>query len=355
MTGHRVAVLGAGIGAQHLDGYLALPEDYTVSLICDLDEARAQRMAEKADGCRIAADAREAVTDPAIDIVDICLPPHLHGPVALEALAASKHVICEKPLAGSVREADAMAHAASDAGRVLMPVFQYRYGRGLDQLRALQQAGLAGKPLVGTLETHWDRGADYYAVPWRGTWAHERGGAVLGHAIHIHDLAARIFGPAMAVSAHLDTRANAIETEDCAALAMTMESGAPVTSSVTLGAAGNTSRLRFVFEKLTVESGRNPYAPGQDRWRFEARDPADQAAIDAVTMSAPAALQGYAGQFAALASHLKGETADIVTPQDGIRALEFVAAVYLSSRERRQVALPLDRDHPVCSDWTPQT
>lgn len=353
MTRRRVAILGAGIGAKHLDGFLALPEHYEVALICDLDEARAHELVAKAPGCRAAADAREAIAGDTIDIIDICLPPHLHGPVAIEAFAAGKHVICEKPLAGSVLEADRMARAAREAGRMLMPIFQYRYGRGFRQFDALRAAGLVGRPLAGTLETHWDRGADYYAVAWRGTWAHERGGAVLGHAIHIHDLAARVLGPPVSVSAHLDTRVNPIETEDCAAIAITMESGALVTSSVTLGAAGDTSRLRLVFEDLTVESGREPYAPGRGEWTFIARDPADQPAVDAALASVPEAHDGFAGQFAALAAHLDGEPADFVTAEDGVRSLEFVAAAYLSAREERRVDLPLDRAHPICADWTP--
>jgi len=125
-------------------------------------------------------------------------------------------------------------------------------------------------------------------VPWRGTWAHERGGAVLGHAIHIHDLIAQCFGDITAVSAMLDTRVNPIETEDCAALSLRTASGALVSSSITLGAADDRSRLRLVFERLTVESGTNPYAPGQATWTFTARDPAHQARIDTVVQAAPA-------------------------------------------------------------------
>ena len=177
----NVAILGAGIGAQHLDGYLALPDRYRVAAICDLDAEKAGALAAKAPGCAAVSDADAVIADPAIDIIDICLPPHLHGPIAMKAFAAGKHVICEKPIAGSVAEADRMLEAAQASGRLFAPIFQYRYGRGLYQLAALQERGLAGKPLVATLETHWNRTADYYAVPWRGKWASERGGAVLGH------------------------------------------------------------------------------------------------------------------------------------------------------------------------------
>ncbi|MAZ17424.1 MAG: oxidoreductase [Ahrensia sp.] len=353
----NVAILGAGIGAQHLDGYLALPNRYRVAAICDLDAEKAGALAAKAPDCAAVSDADAVIADPGIDIIDICLPPHLHGPIAMKAFAAGKHVICEKPIAGSVAEADRMLEAAKASDRLFAPIFQYRYGRGLYQLAALQERGLAGKPLVATLETHWNRTADYYAVPWRGKWASERGGAVLGHAIHIHDLVTAFFGPVTEVSAILDTRVNPIETEDCAAIAMRTMSGGLVTSSISLGGAGDSSRLRLVFDGLTAESGRNPYAPGQDKWVFSARNSAEQPKIDAALAEIDTDIadspQGYVGQFAAIADHLEGRQAAIVTGEDGLRSIELVAAIYQAARTGDRVKLPLDRGLPVCVDWVP--
>lgn len=352
-----VAILGAGIGANHMSGYLALPEVYEVAVVCDRDLEKAQTLADKAADCRAVADIDTVIGDPGIEIVDICLPPHLHGPVALQAFAAGKHVICEKPLAGSVLEADEMVAAAKAAGCLLAPIFQYRYGRGIYQLAGLQERGLAGTALVATLETHWDRGADYYAVPWRGSWESERGGAVLGHAIHIHDLVGRFFGPVTAVSSMVDTRVNEIEVEDCAAISMNTESGGLVTSSVTLGGAGNVSRLRLVFSRLTAESGHEPYAPGAGLWQFKARDPNEQDNIDAALAEIENEITGrpdrYAGQFQEISRHLDGEAAEMVLPEDGVRSIELVAAIYLAARTGNRVALPLDRALPVCRDWTP--
>jgi predicted dehydrogenase len=114
---------------------------------------------------------------------------------------------------------------------------------------------------VASLETHWNRASDYYAVPWRGTWAGESGGAILGHAIHAHDLLCRYFGPVAQCAGAACTRVNPIETEDCAAISMGFANGALATSSVTLGAARDETRLRFVFRDLTATSGTEPYAP----------------------------------------------------------------------------------------------
>jgi hypothetical protein len=71
-----------------------------------------------------------------------------------------------------------------------------------------------------------------------------------------------IAGDIACLSALTTTRVNEIETEDCASISFAMTSGALATSSITLGAAGDETRLRFVFEHLTATSGTAPYAPG---------------------------------------------------------------------------------------------
>lgn len=348
----NVAIVGAGIGAQHLAGFLALPDRFRVTHVCDLDEARARPLCDRS-GAVWTADLATLLSDPTVEIVDICLPPHLHlGPVS-DALKAGKHAICEKPLVPSLADADALAALVGETGRQVFPVFQYRFGPGASQLRALIDAGIAGKPYVASLETHWNRNAAYYAVPWRGTWATERGGAILGHAIHIHDWLSFILGPVAQVHADLATRVNDIEVEDCASLSIRMASGALVTSSVTLGAANDTSRLRFVFDGLTAESGDNPYRPAEGHWIFAARAPRSQADVDRVLATVPPGPAGYAGLFAAIADALDGRPGAEVTLTDGRRSLEFVTAVYHSARTGVPVSLPLDADHPLYAGWLP--
>ena len=300
-------------------------------------------------------DLAEVLEDPGIDLVDICLPPHLHFEVALAALDAGKHVVCEKPLVRSVAEADALIEASARTGRQVFPVFQYRYGRGFEQLRALQRAGLAGTAYAASLETHWNRDAAYYAVPWRGTWAGESGGAVLGHAIHNHDLLSFVLGPVSAVQAATATRVNPIEVEDCAAISFTMQSGALATSSITLGAGDDTTRLRFCFEGFTATSGTEPYAPGRGVWTFTARAPAEQARIDAVLAALEPSHEGYAGFFEAVALALDGDTDRVVTLADGRRSIELVTAVYHAARTGTRVPLPLGGDHALYTGWQPKT
>lgn len=126
-------------------------------------------------------DLDAVLADPRVDVLDICLPSMLHVPVALKAVAAGKHVICEKPIAGSLADIDRLRAGVAASGRRLFPVFLYRYGPAFRRLARLQAEGLLGAPRVATLETRWSRDAAYCAVPCRGKWAHEMGGAILSH------------------------------------------------------------------------------------------------------------------------------------------------------------------------------
>jgi predicted dehydrogenase len=220
----RVAIIGAGIGAEHLAGIPALPDRFTVATLCDLDTARANGSAGNDAALHIVSDIAGILVDETIDLVDICLPPHLHAEVAIAALDAGKHVICENPWPAACSRSTPFAGHGRSPG-TLFPVFQYRFGPALSALDEMVREGLTGPPVVASVETHWNRGPDYYAVPWRGTWAGEAGGAILGHAIHAHDLLCRYFGPVAQVQAQLATRVNEIETEDCAAISMGFATG----------------------------------------------------------------------------------------------------------------------------------
>ncbi|WP_298293121.1 Gfo/Idh/MocA family oxidoreductase [uncultured Litoreibacter sp.] len=347
----RVGILGAGIGAEHLQGYRALPDLFEVVVICDLDEARAKDIA---GGTPTTADAGVVFENPQIDLIDVCLPPHLHVPMSLRALEAGKSVICEKPIATSLKDVSVLEKAEAQSGGQIYPVFQYRFGRAMAQLQALGDAGLLGAPQMASLETHWARRADYYTVPWRGTWAGEKGGAVVGHAIHAHDLLSTLFGKVAQVSAVLDTRINLIETEDCAALTFKMRNGALAASSVTLGGADDKTRIKLIYEKLTATSGSKPYAPMDQDWAFQARDPENQAAIDAVVAAVLETGAGFTGYLAEVAAAMNCASNKAVRLADGRASIELITAIYASARSGgAPVTCPVGTDHPLYGGWQP--
>ncbi|MCS6779844.1 MAG: Gfo/Idh/MocA family oxidoreductase [Geminicoccaceae bacterium] len=347
----RIAIVGCGIGAQHLDALLLAQDLWEVRVLCDRDLGRAKAQAARVPGAEVSTSLEEVLAREDVDVVDICLPPALHVPAVRAALQAGKHVVCEKPLASSLAEIDAIAALARTTGRVVCPVYQYRFGNGLRKLWRLIEAGVPGRALVATVETHWDRGPAYYRVPWRGRKESELGGVLVSHAIHAHDLVTEILGPARRVHAFTATRVNCIETEDCAAACLEMADGALVTLSVTLGSAEEITRLRFCFAHLTVESALSPYRPSGEPWRFVPRDAETAAEVKTLLEDFRPGPEGFHGLFTELALSLEEGEEPPVTLADARRSIELATALYYAAATHEMVELPLRTSHPAYSGW----
>ncbi len=356
MKKYQVAIIGTNIGAKHFEDFKKVSKSFNVHTLCGLTKKAIDKILKSNTQTKFSLNFEDVLKVKEIDIIDICLPPHLHFSACKKSLEAGKHVICEKPLVSNLKEIDELEKISKKTGKLIFPVFQYRYGSGMSKLKALINSGLTGKPYVASLETHWNRGIDYYSKPWRGTWKGEQGGAILSHSIHIHDLVSMILGPVSNVFAKLTTRVNNIEVEDCAALSIEMQNGALVTSSITLGAANDTSRLRFCFEGLTAESAASPakpYNPAEDEWKFIARAPMKQSQIDKVIKKLIEPKSWYAGMFDEISKKLNDFPSDEVTLSDARKSLEFVTAVYTSFKQNKNIKLPINKNSPMYSSWQP--
>ncbi len=350
----RVAVVGLGVGKGHLESYAKVPDHFEVKAVCDLDAAKAKAAAEQFGIARHTTHLSELLASNELDIIDICTPPNTHRTLIEQVLASGLHVICEKPLVGSLRDADAIAVAQKSAKGTLFPIFQYRFGNGLQRLKHLQAKGFASKALVTTMETHWRRDADYYAIQWRGKWATEMGGCCLTHASHSHDILSYVLGPVKNVYARLATRVNDVEVEDCAAITVEMENGSVATLSVTLGAAEEMSRLRFVFSDMTVESASpEPYRPGKEPWHFKGKTPEIHAAMESAMADFEPTLESFEGQFIRLHATITSGAPIPVTLADARASLELITAIYHSGETGVAVALPIPKDHPKYNSWVP--
>jgi len=350
----RVAVVGGGIGRSHIEAFGKLPEQFDVVAICDLDLAKARLLAEEHAIARVTAELDELCRMDELDIIDICTPPHLHFRQIEQVLAAGKHAFCEKPLVGSLAEVDRLAEAEVRSGRRVMPIFQKRFGRGLQKLRFLVDHGLAGRAYVATAETAWRRRAEYYAVPWRGKWSTELGGTLLGHAIHAHDMLSYILGPISRVFARVATRVNPIEVEDCASVSLLMADGSLASLTATLGSSPEITRHRFCFSNLTAESNLTPYNNSSEPWTFTADTPEQASEIDAALAQFRPLPESFEGQFLRAYNAMHSGDELPVTLADARTALELVSAMYYGARSGEDVALPLGRDHPVYGGWLPE-
>ncbi|WP_102960318.1 Gfo/Idh/MocA family protein [Mangrovicella endophytica] len=150
----RVAVIGASgwMGKVHTMAYLTFAHFFgtggataRVAVLVDRNPGAAGELERKVPGARVVQDWRQAVNDPEVDLVDICLPDNLHYEVAKAALLAGKHVFCEKPLADTAAEARELAAIAREKGTVTRVGHAFPRNPVHDRAKEIIEAGEIGE------------------------------------------------------------------------------------------------------------------------------------------------------------------------------------------------------------------
>ncbi len=233
----KVGVIGCGVIAPvHIESYLLVPGVKVVHL-CDKALPKAQALAGKYGVKKVSQDYRELLADPEIDAVSICTDHASHSPIAVDALAAGKHVICEKSLSSTKKRIDAMLEAGRKHPELVFSgVFQHRFDAGYNYVKSLIDGGVFGTMLTANLNVLCLRNNDYYnADEWRGTWAEEGGALLINQAIHFVDMISWLMGGVDSVSAAYANlnHQGVIECEDAAASAVIYRNGTLGTISAT--------------------------------------------------------------------------------------------------------------------------
>ena len=140
----KVAVIGTGcISRTHMPGWEASPYTRVVAA-ADVNAAALEDFGRKYGVEQLSTNTDDLFGDPSIDIVDICTPNRLHTPLVLSALAAGKHVICEKPLAPTPDEIRLMIEARDRAGKLLMTAQHFRFKASSQAMKREIEAGALG-------------------------------------------------------------------------------------------------------------------------------------------------------------------------------------------------------------------
>jgi predicted dehydrogenase len=196
-----VAVIGLGYGRAHVPGFQAAGA--RVVAVCQRDEAAARKVAA-AYGVP-AAYARWEEMLPAVrpDVVVVATPPHLHRAIARAAAQGGAHVLCEKPLATSREDAEAIVADVARAGRVGMTGFNWRFPAAMQRMRALMAEGAVGRVLHVRGAWLGARWADEAApTTWRMDRAQAGHGAMGDMGVHLVDLVRWTCGEFARVTAH---------------------------------------------------------------------------------------------------------------------------------------------------------
>ena len=201
----RIGLIGAGdvARAAHLPSFAA-NKKVEIAAVADPDTASAGSVAQHFGIGKVVEDYHEILDDPSISAVDICAPHYLHYQIAMDALNEGKHVICEKPIAMNLEEADGMIEAAHELGLWLLITLNQRFMPIHRKVKEFITGGRLGKPflvnaqIVGNVMTPLSD-----ANHWKNTWDRAGGGAFFDTGTHIIDLMHYWFGEPTAVNASL--------------------------------------------------------------------------------------------------------------------------------------------------------
>jgi len=216
----HIGIVGCGriAEADHIPGYLGT-EGCTITALCDQRADRVEAVQKKFPGLKDAAcfeNDADLYASGRVDAVSVCTPNDCHHPQTLAACAAGVHVLCEKPMAGTLEQTTEMIEAARQAKVVLQINQSMRYNAQYQAVVSLVRDGAIGEPFHvrciragnATPNVGWSPGADWFVQK-----AHE-GGLLVDIGIHMADLMRMIMGDAEKVAGLVDTRLPDIDVPD---------------------------------------------------------------------------------------------------------------------------------------------
>lgn len=345
-------VLGAGLVAPFHAKSLARVRGGRLVAFCDMAKERADKLAAeyKVKACYALADL---LKDPAIDVVNVCLPNHLHHDAVVQCAAAGKHVLTEKPPAMTLRETDSMLAACRTAGVKFGCTVQCRVRRAIQAMKTAIDTGRFGRLLHADAYMKWFRTTEYYhSDPWRSS-RKSGAGVTVQHAFHYIDLLQYLMGPGQRVEARMMNLAHpTVNIEDTVLAFIQFANGAQgVVEASTALWPGTDVRIEIngtdgtaimTGEKMTV-------------WKFRDDRPEDDSIrqlgnVAQHTAAGGPADFGFADHQVVIQDMIDAvnEKREVVIPVSAVRpTLEIVLAMYQSAARNAPVSIPVQDDDGV--------
>jgi predicted dehydrogenase len=303
-------------------------------------------------GCRWFDSADQMIRSGAVDVVIIATPHWHHAAIAVEALRAGLHVVCEKPLTVTSMQADEVLSVATESKGILTCVFQSRFEPVFLRTKALLTSGELG-PIVRCEmeESFWRSDAYYRSNSWRGTWKGEGGGVLINQGPHILDRYLWLCGMPESVTGFCDTTLHRIEVEDSASAIFRHSSGRHGHVHINTNECPQTSRLMISCDRgrITIENGRMRIDRLADSIRNRTATTSEPFAqiectsVDAngALIEAPQILLSRFYENFALA--IAGKQPLAITAAEAANSVELANAIQQSCATKAAVDLPLDR------------
>ncbi|QTQ17113.1 Gfo/Idh/MocA family protein [Treponema parvum] len=350
----RVAIIGTGgISHSHLKGYLSQGGRCKIVALCDIFPEKCSKLMEDlgvkmSQDITVTEDYKTLLNRDDIDLVSICLPPSLHCEVSCAFLLAGKNVLCEKPMASSLEEADKMIAAEKKSGKVLGIISQNRFYQDAWTVKKMLDSGVFGKVLLARANSMWYRGSNYYDLWWRGTWEKEGGGCVLNHAVHQIDMLSWFVGKLPdQVTAIFGNHAHKNSEVEDVGMALLSYPGAFAEINVSLNDMDERQYLQFQCEKASVAVPWSVKCMKQMPNGFPEADPESEKKFnDLFKTYEKLSFTGHDGEIANVLDCLQGKSALEVTSRHGRNALELIYSIYKSATTGKTVHLPIKQNDP---------
>ena len=328
----KIGVVGAGAIAQlaHLP-VLTKMRGASVQAVCDNDRPKARALADRFGIPDVVTDIEELLELEEIDAVVIATPNHLHEPHVLSALAAKRHVLCERPLSLSARGVERILSAAARADRTVAVANNHRFRTDVQALSRFMQGGELGR-ITGM------RGGIYRLKRpegWRLRRAEAGGGAFLDHGLPLLDLALWLadFPDPVRVSAHMDRGRGASAVEDSMLVQLECAGGQSFLFDVTSAYVGEDERAWF---EVLAARGSARLAPLRVVKELNGR--ATNVSPSGASGRESAFIQSYRAELAHFLAVVRGET-PYEAPDDQVMLLRIVEAIYKSAEDGKEVRL----------------
>jgi len=339
----RVALVGCGrIAQRHLEAIAAHRERLELAAVCDADRA-ALEAAVARTGVRGFASLGALLSQSDADVVVLCTPSGQHSAQTVQIAAAGRHVITEKPMATRWADGKRMVEACDAANVRLFVVKQNRRNATLQLLKQAVDQKRFGRIYMVNLNVFWSRPQSYYdGAKWRGTWEFD-GGALMNQASHYVDLVDWLIGPVESVQAYTATLARNIQVEDTAVVGIRWRSGALGSINATMLAYPKNyeGSITVLGETGTVRIG-GVAVNNIEHWEFATPHASDAQVAEANYATTSVYGFGHPLYYDNVIGTLRGEVEAETDGREGLRSLEILIASYLSARDGRRVALPLE-------------
>lgn len=344
-------VVGLGMGKHHCK-VLARGRGVRLVAVCDTDPERLTPTAEEYK-CKAYASYADMLKDPEVEAVCIATPSGMHADMGLEAAAAGRHMMLEKPIDIDLAKVARLIKATRKAKLKAGCIFQLRTDPLNRRIKAAIDQGRLGRLIgVHAVLPSWRAPAYFEGVhgTWRGTWAMDGGGSLMNQGVHTVDLVQWLAGRVARLYGAFGVFAHKIEAEDKTVACLHFANGALGTLTTTTAAWGGDAPFLLIHgEKGTIEKSGylRLWKLMDDKDGVEEKElmsyygPRPEASEGAKLAVDPTALStgGHQYQIEDLADAIRENRDPYITIDSATHAVEIINAVYRSGRTGRPVTI----------------